>query len=34
MILPLPAGMTKVKVGKDDSSSVEFVERRRAALER
>ena len=34
MNLPLPAGMTKVKVGKDDSSSVEFVERRRAALER
>ncbi|XP_051776760.1 sorting nexin-1a isoform X2 [Erpetoichthys calabaricus] len=27
-------GMTKVKVGKEDSSSVEFVERRRAALER
>ncbi|CAM9418477.1 unnamed protein product [Lampetra fluviatilis] len=27
-------GMTKVKVGKDDPSSVEFVERRRAALER
>uniref|UniRef100_A0A8C4SZ62 Sorting nexin 1 n=1 Tax=Erpetoichthys calabaricus TaxID=27687 RepID=A0A8C4SZ62_ERPCA len=26
--------MTKVKVGKEDSSSVEFVERRRAALER
>uniref|UniRef100_A0A3Q2ZHN9 Sorting nexin 1 n=2 Tax=Kryptolebias marmoratus TaxID=37003 RepID=A0A3Q2ZHN9_KRYMA len=26
--------MTKVKVGMDDSSSVEFVERRRAALER
>ncbi|XP_059922089.1 sorting nexin-2 isoform X1 [Gadus macrocephalus] len=27
-------GMTKVKVGKDDSSSNEFVEKRRAALER
>ncbi|KAG8440339.1 hypothetical protein GDO86_006186 [Hymenochirus boettgeri] len=27
-------GMTKVKVGKEDSSSVEFLERRRAALER
>ncbi|KAK1157936.1 hypothetical protein AOXY_G24136 [Acipenser oxyrinchus oxyrinchus] len=27
-------GMTKVKVGKEDSSSVEFVERRRASLER
>uniref|UniRef100_W5NCW5 Sorting nexin-1 n=1 Tax=Lepisosteus oculatus TaxID=7918 RepID=W5NCW5_LEPOC len=27
-------GMTKVKVGKEDSSSAEFVERRRAALER
>ncbi|XP_007906903.1 sorting nexin-1 isoform X1 [Callorhinchus milii] len=27
-------GMTKVKVGKDDSSSAEFLERRRAALER
>jgi hypothetical protein len=27
-------GMTKVKVGKDDSSSADFVERRRAALER
>ncbi|XP_043084161.1 sorting nexin-1a [Puntigrus tetrazona] len=27
-------GMTKVKVGKDDPSSAEFVERRRAALER
>ncbi|CAL8375977.1 unnamed protein product [Arctogadus glacialis] len=27
-------GMTKVKVGKEDSSSGEFVERRRAALER
>uniref|UniRef100_A0A665W9E5 Sorting nexin 1b n=1 Tax=Echeneis naucrates TaxID=173247 RepID=A0A665W9E5_ECHNA len=27
-------GMTKVKVGMDDPSSVEFVERRRAALER
>lgn len=26
--------MTKVKVGMDDPSSVEFVERRRAALER
>ncbi|KAJ3593361.1 hypothetical protein NHX12_005696 [Muraenolepis orangiensis] len=38
-ILPSPpeksvVGMTKVKVGKDDPSSVEFVERRRAALER
>ncbi|XP_030233914.1 sorting nexin-1 isoform X1 [Gadus morhua] len=38
-IIPSPpeksvVGMTKVKVGKDDSSSVEFVERRRAALER
>lgn len=29
-----PTGMTKVKVGMDDPSSVEFVERRRAALER
>ncbi|XP_068578939.1 sorting nexin-1a [Cebidichthys violaceus] len=27
-------GMTKVKVGKEDSSSTDFVERRRAALER
>ncbi|XP_031172375.1 sorting nexin-1a [Sander lucioperca] len=27
-------GMTKVKVGKEDSSSADFVERRRAALER
>ncbi|XP_075064314.1 sorting nexin-1 [Mixophyes fleayi] len=27
-------GMTKVKVGKEDSSSVDFLERRRAALER
>ncbi|XP_030433181.1 sorting nexin-1 isoform X1 [Gopherus evgoodei] len=27
-------GMTKVKVGKEDSSSVEFLEKRRAALER
>ncbi|KAI9546528.1 hypothetical protein NQZ68_026749 [Dissostichus eleginoides] len=27
-------GMTKVKVGKDDSSAADFVERRRAALER
>ncbi|KAJ8417942.1 hypothetical protein AAFF_G00227850 [Aldrovandia affinis] len=27
-------GMTKLKVGKEDSSSAEFVERRRAALER
>ena len=27
-------GMTKVKVGKEDPSSAEFVERRRAALER
>ncbi|XP_072258325.1 sorting nexin-1 [Pyxicephalus adspersus] len=26
--------MTKVKVGKEDSSSAEFLERRRAALER
>lgn len=26
--------MTKVKVGKEDPSSAEFVERRRAALER
>lgn len=26
--------MTKVKVGMDDPSSVEFVERRRAGLER
>ncbi|XP_018608094.2 sorting nexin-1-like [Scleropages formosus] len=38
-IVPSPpeksiVGMTKVKVGKEDSSSVEFVERRRAALER
>jgi len=29
-----PTGMTKMKVGMDDPSSVEFVERRRAALER
>lgn len=28
------SGMTKVKVGKEDLSSVEFVEKRRAALER
>lgn len=28
------AGMTKVKVGKEDSSSADFVERRRGALER
>lgn len=43
LFFPLPAvwhvsfgstGMTKVKVGMDDPSSVEFVERRRAALER
>lgn len=27
-------GMTKVKVGKEDLSSVEFVEKRRSALER
>lgn len=27
-------GMTKVKVGKEDSSSAEFLEKRRAALER
>ncbi|XP_061888369.1 sorting nexin-1-like [Entelurus aequoreus] len=38
-VIPLPpeksvVGMTKVKVGMDDPSSVEFVERRRAALER
>ncbi|KAM4602889.1 sorting nexin-1 isoform 2-T2 [Polymixia lowei] len=38
-IIPPPpeksvVGMTKVKVGKDDPSSAEFVERRRAALER
>uniref|UniRef100_A0AAZ3RS87 Sorting nexin-1 n=1 Tax=Oncorhynchus tshawytscha TaxID=74940 RepID=A0AAZ3RS87_ONCTS len=38
-IIPPPpeksvVGMTKVKVGKDDSSSADFVERRRAALER
>ncbi|XP_072880802.1 sorting nexin-1-like isoform X3 [Hemitrygon akajei] len=38
-IVPLPPeksliGMTKVKVGKEDSSSAEFLERRRAALER
>ncbi|XP_056134446.1 sorting nexin-1-like [Lampris incognitus] len=38
-IIPPPpeksvVGMTKVKVGKDDPSSGEFVERRRAALER
>ncbi|KAL1007688.1 hypothetical protein UPYG_G00090250 [Umbra pygmaea] len=38
-IIPPPpeksvVGMTKVKVGKDDSSSTDFVERRRAALER
>lgn len=29
-----PAGMTKVKVGKEDQSSNEFVEKRRSALER
>ncbi len=28
------SGMTKVKVGKEDLSSVEFVEKRRSALER
>ena len=28
------AGMTKVKVGKEDQSSNEFVEKRRSALER
>lgn len=28
------SGMTKVKVGKEDLSSAEFVEKRRAALER
>lgn len=28
------AGMTKMKVGKEDSSSADFVERRRGALER
>lgn len=28
------SGMTKMKVGLDDPSSVEFMERRRAALER
>ncbi|CAB1338985.1 unnamed protein product [Coregonus sp. 'balchen'] len=38
-IIPPPpeksvVGMTKVKVGKEDSSSADFVERRRAALER
>ncbi|MEQ2173942.1 Sorting nexin-1 [Goodea atripinnis] len=38
-IIPPPpeksvVGMTKVKVGMDDPSSVEFVEKRRAALER
>ncbi|XP_062327529.1 sorting nexin-1-like isoform X2 [Osmerus eperlanus] len=38
-IIPPPpeksvVGMTKVKVGKEDPSSAEFVERRRAALER
>uniref|UniRef100_A0A8C2L454 Solute carrier family 8 member B1 n=1 Tax=Cyprinus carpio TaxID=7962 RepID=A0A8C2L454_CYPCA len=38
-IIPPPpqksvVGMTKVKVGKEDSSSAEFVEKRRAALER
>ncbi|XP_051579765.1 sorting nexin-1-like isoform X2 [Myxocyprinus asiaticus] len=38
-IIPSPpqksvVGMTKVKVGKEDSSSAEFVEKRRAALER
>jgi len=33
-LLRPPPGMTKVKVGKEDSSSAEFVERRRAALER
>ncbi|KAJ7423179.1 Sorting nexin-2 [Willisornis vidua] len=31
---PEKVGMTKVKVGKEDSSSTEFVEKRRAALER
>ncbi|XP_026581773.1 sorting nexin-1-like [Pseudonaja textilis] len=39
MIVPPPPeksliGMTKLKVGKEDSSSTEFLERRRAALER
>lgn len=37
LILPsasVPAGMTKVKVGKEDQSSNEFVEKRRSALER
>lgn len=32
--LLLFAGMTKVKVGKEDQSSNEFVEKRRSALER
>jgi len=32
--LPSVLGMTKVKVGKEDSSSAEFLEKRRAALER
>ncbi|KAM6352709.1 sorting nexin-1 isoform 2-T2 [Alca torda] len=31
---PEKVGMTKVKVGKEDSSSAEFLEKRRAALER
>ncbi len=34
MSVCLSAGMTKVKVGKEDQSSNEFVEKRRSALER
>lgn len=34
MSFALSAGMTKVKVGKEDQSSNEFVEKRRSALER
>lgn len=34
MVSLTAAGMTKVKVGKEDQSSNEFVEKRRSALER
>lgn len=34
IFVSLSAGMTKVKVGKEDQSSNEFVEKRRSALER
>lgn len=34
MSVSASAGMTKVKVGKEDQSSNEFVEKRRSALER